>query len=66
MTDPRLEPVTIHVTHVLRTTANAALCEIDGEEFWLPHSQCDPQLEYEDDDIDVDIPRWLAEEKGLD
>jgi hypothetical protein len=63
----RNEQVAIHVDRLIRQTSGAALCEIDGEEIWLPWSQID-----EDSEISKDgdsgtayIPRWLADAEGV-
>lgn len=42
-------------------TDKAWLLVIDGEEYWLAKSQCD----YDEEEMVVEIPDWLAEEKGL-
>ncbi len=65
------DPVEIHVDQVRARTDKAVLCEIDGNEYWLPISQtfdggAEPwSPEVGDTDITVEIPQWLAEEKGL-
>lgn len=50
------------------TTDLAVLIDIDGDEVWLPLSQCifdDDEEPYEGVEITVTIPEWLAKEKGL-
>lgn len=65
--DERYEQVTIHVENVVKTTDKAALCEVNGEEHWIPWSQIDPgsEIESEGDSGLAYIPRWLADEKGI-
>jgi DNA-directed RNA polymerase subunit E'/Rpb7 len=47
-------------------TPYAILVEIDNEDVWLPKSQIEYDENAEvDDDIEVIIPEWLADEKGL-
>lgn len=48
-------------------TDGAILVEDDTGKYWLPKSQIDYNGgEYEKgDEIAIDIPEWLAEEKGL-
>ena len=56
------EPVLLSYDEILTETDLAYLFVIDGEEFWIPKSQ----IEYLDtEEQEFDIPRWLAEEKGL-
>lgn len=59
--------VEIYVDEILRETESAYLCRIEGEDIWLPKSQikdadnyCDGECE-----IDMEITRWIAEQKGL-
>lgn len=63
----RYDNVEIEVEKLIRQTANAALCLIDGEECWLPWSQIneDSEITKDGDSGSVYIPRWLAEEKEL-
>lgn len=67
----RNDLVEIIVDEVKAVTAKAALCDIDGDEHWLPLSQCwDGGAEnwspaVGDEGVKVDIPEWLVEEKGL-
>lgn len=55
----------------VRHTDKAILVRYDASEVWLPKSQIEDEEEFdwdafdEDDDIDIIIPEWLAEEKGL-
>jgi hypothetical protein len=49
------------------STDKACLCDIDGEEVWIPLSQIDEDSEvwdYEDEGTLV-ITRWIAEQRGL-
>lgn len=67
----RNDGVKIYVDEVKVVTAKAALCDIDGDEVWLPLSQCwDGGAENwspakGDTDIELEIPAWLVDEKGL-
>lgn len=59
--------VEVHVDEVVRTTDKAALCRIDGEEHWIPHSQVNEEtpLVVGECEVTVEITRWLAEQRGL-
>lgn len=64
--DDRNELVEFKVTNVKAVTAMAMLCVIDDEEHWLPLSQIEEtDCEARGDSGFVLIPRWLADEKGL-
>lgn len=51
----------------LRQTDNAILCDIDGEQVWIPLSQVDDDSEVidEGDCGRLVVSRWIAEAKGL-
>lgn len=63
----KVDQVAVMVERVVRTTDHAALCDIGGEEHWLPWSQIDKGSEIEGtgDAGLAYIPRWLADEKGI-
>jgi site-specific DNA-methyltransferase (adenine-specific) len=65
--DDRYEQVAIEVDELLRQTEKAALCLIGDEEVWLPWSQIDKgsEIAKDGDSGTVYIPRWLADDKGL-
>jgi hypothetical protein len=72
--DTMRELVTIQVDRVSHCTDKAVLVEVAGEEMWLPRSQIDQDLslvaweEMKDGTglpIEIDIPDWLARDKGL-
>lgn len=53
---------------VLRTTDKAMLCDIEGQEVWIPVSQIDEDgtdISEEGDEGTLVIPEWLSIEKGL-
>jgi hypothetical protein len=61
--------IEVEVDDVVAATDAASLCEIGGEEIWIPHSQMfSPGLMLDErgDSGTICIPRWLAEAKGLD
>ena len=63
----RHKPVELEVDDVLAVTDSAVLCEIDGDEYWLPWSQIsDAEIADKGDSGTIVIPRWLAEKHGLD
>lgn len=73
MADERFEPVTIGNVIVLKETDKAILCRFhDDCEEWIPKSQILAESEVhslessEYEPGDLVIPRWLAEEKGVD
>lgn len=49
----------IYIDELKAETDKAYLVVIEGDEYWLPKSQC----ELEDDTITM--PSWLAEKNGL-
>jgi hypothetical protein len=55
------------ISAVLLAETDAAIkIRVDGDSYWLPKSQID----YTEDctvgeEIDIELPEWLAEEKGL-
>ena len=55
------DPVEVDFDRIVGETDLAFLVEIDGEEYWLPKSQC----EIDEGGKTVSMPEWLAEEKGL-
>lgn len=61
----------VYRVYVIRTSAKALLCcmEDDEEEehqFWLPTSQIEIQdIDHKTNIYTVDVPAWLAEEKGM-
>lgn len=63
----RDDQVQVFVEKLLRQTDRAAHCLIDGEKHWLPWSQIDSgsDISYDGDSGLVYIPRWIAEEKGI-
>jgi hypothetical protein len=52
---------------VLKETPAALLCEIDGDEVWIPQSQIDDDSEvYEKGHRGtLIVSQWIAEQKGL-
>lgn len=68
MQNPKRAYVEIEVYEVKAVTARAALCDIGGDEVWLPLSEMyepghvfDKRGQYGM----IVLPEWLAEEKGL-
>lgn len=75
VSDERFELVDVFVERLVAKTKLAALCETeDGDEVWIPWSQIDPSSDLDEgsehgrdgESGTIYIPRWLAEEKGLD
>lgn len=65
--DDRNEQIEVYVDRLIRQTDKAGLFLIEGDEHWLPWSQVDSEdVESNGDSGTIYIPRWLAEEKGLD
>lgn len=59
------ETYTLHLHH---ETPLAILVSDDGEEnnaVWLPRSKIEIVREIDDETVEVEVPDWLAEEKGL-
>jgi hypothetical protein len=64
----RDEEMEFEVTVVQQETEKAWLCDIDGEDIWLPKSQVmagAEDLEVDACNVVITIPGWLAMEKGL-
>ena len=60
--------VYIEVERIKRETEKAFLCEIDGDDFWLPKSQIeDNGAAYNegDENVGMSITDFIAHEKGL-
>jgi len=49
---------------IIRETDLAILIHHNGEEIWLPKSQIDYDGDV-GDEADIEIPEWLADEKGI-
>ena len=52
---------------LVAATDKAIKVDIDGEQHWFPRSQVEivEGGDEIDDDIIIDVPAWLAEQKGL-
>lgn len=61
------DKVKIDDVTVLKATDKALLCEIDGEQVWIPKGQIDDDSEVfqEGQDGQLVISEWIAKEKGL-
>ncbi|KKN72202.1 hypothetical protein LCGC14_0413390 [marine sediment metagenome] len=61
------EPVRISDVTVVRETDLALLCDIEGEEYWIPKSQIHDDSEVYEDGTEGDlvISAWLAKQKDL-
>lgn len=61
--------VSFEDVRVVRGSSKALLCEINGEQHWIPKSQIDDDSEVFDDGENAEgtlvLPEWLAVEKGL-
>lgn len=59
--------VLVYVDKIIKETDKAFLCKIGDEEVWLPFSQVADYDDYEEDDEDLEISvtEWIANEKGL-
>jgi hypothetical protein len=59
--------VTLDNVEAKKDTGRALLCEIDGEEVWIPHSQIDDDSEvFKLGDVGrLVISEWIAKQKGL-
>jgi hypothetical protein len=59
--------VEVDVDFIKVETEKAFLCIIGDQEHWLPKSQVKnpEQFGRGDRDVQMEIPEWLAEEKGL-
>lgn len=59
---PDPKPVEICFAELVRETDKAWMFKTDdGDAVWLPKSQC----ELDEDELLVQVPEWLAIEKGL-
>ncbi len=59
--------VYVEVDRIMKETPKAFLCDIDGEEVWLPKSQISDPDDYEEGDVSVglSVSEFIANEKGL-
>ena len=59
--------VTFHDVEALRDSGKALLCNIEGEEIWIPHNQIteDSEVYKMGTDGDLVITEWIALQKGL-
>jgi hypothetical protein len=66
-TNERYEDATIEGVTCVSETEKALLCEIEGENYWIPKSQIrdDSEVFEQGTEGKLVIPRWLAEEKNL-
>jgi hypothetical protein len=50
-----------------KATEKALLCDIDGQDFWIPVSQVHPDSEVYDEDHEgtLVVSEWIAKQKGL-
>lgn len=63
---PQPEPEMLTVYgDILQETEDAILVSCDGEEVWLPKSQIEYAGERGDEYVEISLPDWLAEDKGL-
>jgi hypothetical protein len=62
-----MRTVMIQVEEVRRETDLALLFVVDGEEVWVPKSQIEESDEISegDEDIEVNVAEWFAEQEGL-
>lgn len=62
-------PYEIPDVRVIKETDKALLCNIEGEEIWIPKSQIMDESEVFDEDDNSNgtlvITEWIANEKGL-
>ena len=65
----RDEVVSFEHVKCIKATDAALLCEIDGEEVWIPKSQVDDDSEVFDDEDNAEgrlvVTEWIAIQKGL-
>jgi len=61
------EPVRIDDVKCIAETDSAILCEIDGDEVWLPLSQVsdDSEVYCKGDEGTLIISAWIASQKNL-
>ncbi len=60
------EAINIEITVDILRETDAAILVSDGDrEVWLPKSQIEYSGDPGDESVCVEIPEWLAEEKGL-
>ena len=62
---PPLEFIMAHVRgKFVSDTEKAILISVKGQEHWVPKSQIKTSLR-QGDDMEMDIPDWLAEKAGI-
>lgn len=56
---------TVSLEGEIRRETDLAILFFDGEnEHWIPKSQIESTVKYSDS-VEIEIPRWLAEEKEM-
>jgi len=67
MDTPRDQCIEFEDVSGLRETGDAVLCDIEGEEIWIPKSQIhdDSEIWKSGQDGALVITRWIARKKGL-
>lgn len=53
------------VDEIVKETDSAILVKCGDETAWLPRSQIECAGNYQSGFCEIEIPQWLAEEKGL-
>lgn len=61
------DKVSFENVKVIRKTAAALLCRIDGQDHWIPQSQIDDDSEVYDQGHEgtLIVSEWVATQKGL-
>jgi hypothetical protein len=59
--------VPVYVDCIVHATERAWLCQIDGDEVWLPLSQlCAPDgCDVGDTDVTIYVADWIAQDRGI-
>jgi hypothetical protein len=67
MSDDGDEMVVFDEVIVKAATKKAILCEIEGEDYWIPRSQLGDETDVDEsgDAGQIAIPKWLARAKNL-
>lgn len=61
------EPYELRGSSVLRTTNKAVLIRLDDmNEVWIPRSVCVDGDDLDEDDTDISVQSWWAEQEGID
>ena len=62
-----MDYVAIEIDEIIAATDKAVLCDIDGEEIWIPRSVIDGGDSLDiGDNGEIEVAEWFAKKEGFD